>query len=361
MLSVNVKKRLEDKARASFSLDVSFDAAREITVLFGPSGSGKTTTLRAIAGIVIPEEGRIALGDRILFDSADGVCATIQERRIGYVFQDYVLFPHLTAVQNVAYAARTGSARERRRRAGALLEILGIGHAAGSYPRDLSGGEQQRVALARALASDPALLLLDEPLSAVDVATRSRLLGEVRAVQQKANIPLLYVTHNPAEAVQIGAHLIVLNEGRVVEAGKPLDVMNAPRSLAAARAVGTENIFIGRVVEHNAEEGTSTLDLSGCRVEMAYSALPVESRVTVGIRAEDILVSRERVTQTSARNVLEGTVKTISTEGENAELVVCCGVDFKVSVTSGSVAGLSLSPGAGVYLLIKARAFHLLA
>lgn len=361
MLQVDIKKRLEDGRRGSFTLDVGFQAPGGVTILFGPSGSGKTTTLRAIAGIVTPDRGRIALGENVFFDSAKGVSATIQERRVGYVFQDYALFPHLTAARNVAYAVRMGSSRERRERVAELLDLLGIGYAANSYPGVLSGGEQQRVALARALASDPALLLLDEPLSAVDLATRSRLLSEIKLVQESSGIPLLYVTHNPAEAAGIGTHLVVLEEGRVVEQGKPLDVLNAPRTLAAARAVGTENVFVGRVIEHETAEGTSAIDLGGCRVEAAYNALPSGTEVTIGVRSEDILISCERLTQTSARNVLGGTVKAVAAQGENAELVVYCGVDFKVSVTSGSVAELGLKPGARVYLLIKARAFHLLA
>jgi molybdate transport system ATP-binding protein len=220
----------ERESRQAFRLDVEFMAASGVTILFGHSGSGKTTCLRAVAGIVTPDEGRISLDERLYFDSASGVNLSIQQRRVGFVFQDYVLFPHLTAEQNVAYGIRVGensgglSNAAKRERARQLLALLGIEYAARQYPRELSGGESQRVALARALASDPAIVLLDEPLSAVDAKTRARLLTEIKATQQRTDIPFLYVTHNVAEVVEIGDHVIVLDDGRVIQQGSPLEV-----------------------------------------------------------------------------------------------------------------------------------------
>ncbi|HEU0175841.1 MAG TPA: ABC transporter ATP-binding protein [Blastocatellia bacterium] len=212
-----------------FRLDVNFTAPSGVTILFGPSGSGKTTCLRAVAGIVTPDEGRISLDERLYFDSASGVNLPIQRRRVGFVFQDYVLFPHLTAEQNVAYGIRTAgdasqSKAAKRERSHELLSLLGIEYVARQYPRELSGGESQRVALARALASDPAIVLLDEPLSAVDAKTRARLLVEIKATQQRTAIPFLYVTHSVAEVAEIGDQVIVLNMGRVIRQGSPREV-----------------------------------------------------------------------------------------------------------------------------------------
>jgi molybdate transport system ATP-binding protein len=241
MLQVSIRKQIgaerqtrsgnnEGESRQAFRLDVEFMAASGVTILFGHSGSGKTTCLRAVAGIVTPDEGRISLDERLYFDSASGVNLPIQQRRVGFVFQDYVLFPHLTAEQNVAYGIRAGenngglSKAAKRERARELLALLGIEYAGRQYPRELSGGESQRVALARALASDPAIVLLDEPLSAVDAKTRARLLAEIRATQQRTDIPFLYVTHNVAEVVEIGDHVIVLDEGRVISQGSPREV-----------------------------------------------------------------------------------------------------------------------------------------
>jgi molybdate transport system ATP-binding protein len=232
MLSVLIKKQLgasdrsgngatSNKTERRFILEVEFTVPDGVTILCGPSGAGKTTCLRAIAGIVTPDAGRIALGEQVFFDADGGVNLPMQQRRVGYVFQDYALFPHLTAEQNVVYGVRAEERNNKTKeaRAHALLDLLGVAYAAQQYPRELSGGEAQRVALARALASDPAIMLLDEPLSAVDVETRARLLPEISALQQKTGIPFLYVTHNTAEASAIGTRAIVLAEGRVRQQG----------------------------------------------------------------------------------------------------------------------------------------------
>jgi molybdate transport system ATP-binding protein len=223
MLYFSIKKRLGEsngrkanKVERSFSLEVEFTVPDGVTILFGPSGSGKTTCLRAIAGIVTPDAGRIALGERVFFDSSGGINLPIQQRRIGFVFQDYALFPHFTAEQNVTYGVRANeiSKAARRKRSHELLDLLGIEYAAQQYPRELSGGEAQRVALARALASEPEMLLLDEPLSAVDVQTRERILVEIGSLQKQTGIPFLYVTHNTQEAGVIGTHFITLADGQ---------------------------------------------------------------------------------------------------------------------------------------------------
>lgn len=361
MLSVRIKKEFRTAGRVAFTLDASFAVHEGITVLFGPSGSGKTTILRSVAGIVQPDAGRIELGGALYFDSAEGVSLPIQRRRVGFVFQDYLLFPHLTAIQNVSYAIRSQTARQRRDRAMQLLEMLGIAHVSDRRPHQLSGGEQQRVTLARALGSDPAMLLLDEPMSALDGATRARLLGEIVELQRRLRIPFLYVTHSPADAVRVGGHALILNAGRVVQEGKPAEVFNAPRTLEVSHAVGSENILMGKVLEHHEREGISVLDLGGCRLLIPYHALPVASAVTLGIRADDIIVSRERMGMTSARNLLEGNIKQVVLDGPEAELVADCGVSVKVRVTAQAVDALHLRPGVQVYLLIKASSCHLLA
>jgi molybdate transport system ATP-binding protein len=361
MLDVTISKQFASNGRAGFALDATFTADQGITVLFGASGSGKTTTLRSIAGMVTPDAGKISLGDSVYFDSAARVNLAMQKRRVGFVFQDYLLFPHLTAAENVAYGAKARQERARRQHVDGLLKLLGVDYAAGRRPAELSGGEQQRVALARALASDPAILLLDEPLSAVDVTTRSRLLDEIVEVQQKTAVPFLYVTHSPADAVRIGDELLVMAEGRIVQQGKPPEVFNAPLNVPAARVVGTENILAGRIAAHQPEEGISIVDLDRCRMVIPHSQLAVGSRVTLGIRAEDIIVSRERISRTSARNLLAGTVKRLLRDAENVELVADCGVDLKVRITPQAEHALELAPGAEIYLLIKASSCHILS
>jgi molybdate transport system ATP-binding protein len=217
MLDVNVKKRLGGELPGGFSLDVSFSVDGGITVLAGASGAGKTTTLRLIAGILTPDEGVIKIGDKTYFDSDRRIDLSIQKRNIGFVFQDYALFPHLTAEQNIAYGIKSKSSVERSEKAVEMLALFHVEHIGKRIPREMSGGEQQRVAVARALASDPAVLLLDEPLSAVDVETRSKLLDEIEAAQIQTGIPFIYVTHNQAEAVRLGRQQITLEKGRVIE------------------------------------------------------------------------------------------------------------------------------------------------
>ncbi len=360
MLDVTIQKQFAANGRTSFTLDAAFGTNQGTTVLFGSSGSGKTTTLRSIAGMVTPDAGRISLGDAVYFDSAARVNLSMQKRRVGFVFQDYLLFPHLTAVENVAYGAKARNERARRQHAREMLKLVGVDYTADRRPGQLSGGEQQRVALARALASDPVILLLDEPLSAVDATTRAHLLDEIVEVQRKTGIPFLYVTHSPADAVRIGDHLLLMAEGRIVQQGKPLEVFNAPVNVPAARVVGTENILAGRIAEHQPEEGISIVDLGRCRMVIPHSQLPEGSRLTLGIRAEDIIISRERVGRTSARNLLAGTVKRLLRNGESVELVADCGVDLKVRITPQAVRALELAPGVEIYLLIKANACRLL-
>jgi molybdate transport system ATP-binding protein len=360
MLDARIKKTFGAGNGDGLTIDVRVKAAGGITVLFGPSGAGKTSILRAIAGIITPDEGRIALGNDTYFDSAAGIRLPMQQRKVGYVFQNHILFPHLTAEQNVLYGIRKKARHSARQRAQELFSMLGISKTADRYPQLLSGGEQQRVALARALASDPMIMLLDEPLSAVDMATRSRLLEEISAIQRRSGIPFLYVTHNHKEALRLGDTMLVLDEGKIVQEGIPLEIFNAPQTALVSRVVGAENIFIGKVLHHQFEDGLTTMEIESCRLEVPLNDFPLGSQITIRIRSEDIIVSRERLTQTSARNVLQGTVKNIISDVDKTELVVFCGIDFKVSITPAAMRQLGLEIGSAVCLLIKARSIHLL-
>lgn len=209
MLKVNVKKTLTDTTLHEFHLDISFVVGNGFTVFTGPSGSGKTSTLQMIAGILRPDAGTIELDSTTLF--GDEVDVPIQVRRVGFVFQDYALFPHLTAVENVAYGVRSG---DKLSKATELLETFHIAHTRSRRPHEMSGGEQQRTALARALGSEPSIVLLDEPLSAVDVETRTKLLDEIEAAQQRANIPFIYVTHNETEASRLSDARVHFENGK---------------------------------------------------------------------------------------------------------------------------------------------------
>ncbi len=211
---VNVKKRLGGGPDGEFLLDVSISIGNGVTVLGGDSGAGKTTTLRLIAGVLTPDAGEIRVGGRTFFDSERRVELSMQKRRVGYVFQDYALFPHMTAERNIAYGmSQNGGGR--RAKTSELLALFHIEHVRHRLPSAMSGGEQQRVALARAMATDPSIVLLDEPLSAVDVETRTRLLDEIEAAQVRLGVPFIYVTHNPADIERFGDQRIFLKDGRV--------------------------------------------------------------------------------------------------------------------------------------------------
>jgi ABC-type spermidine/putrescine transport systems, ATPase components len=215
MLQVNVKKHLGNDPKTGFLLDISFSVDGGITVLAGASGAGKTTTLRLIAGILTPDDGSIKLGRDTYFDSDKKIDLSIQKRRVGFVFQDYALFPHLNAEQNIAYGIKKNDRATKLDKAVEMLALFHIEHISKRIPREMSGGEQQRVALARVLASDPAIVLLDEPLSAVDVETRAKLLDEIETAQSQTGIPFIYVTHNETEADRLGKQRIILRDGRI--------------------------------------------------------------------------------------------------------------------------------------------------
>ncbi|MDQ6926193.1 MAG: ATP-binding cassette domain-containing protein, partial [Candidatus Eremiobacteraeota bacterium] len=199
-----------------FTLDVAFAVPSGVTALVGPSGAGKTLTLRAVAGLLRPDAGRVACAGRVLYDSAAGVDVPARGRRVGYVFQQYALFPHLSVGENVAYGLRDLPARARAARVAELLALIGLSGAELRRPRELSGGQQQRIALARALAPTPALVLLDEPLAAVDAPLRARLGDELFALHERTSVPMLLVTHDPAEARRIADVVVRLDGGRVV-------------------------------------------------------------------------------------------------------------------------------------------------
>jgi molybdate transport system ATP-binding protein len=227
---------IEFQARADagpFRLDARFDAPGGITTLFGPSGAGKTLTLRCIAGLSRPAAGRIAVGGRLLFDSSGAIDLPTRHRRLGYVFQQYVLFPHLDVAANVAFGLG-GSRAAREARVHELLEMVGLGGYERRRPRDLSGGEQQRVALARALAPRPDLLLLDEPLAALDARARRRLRAELRRIHESTGVPMVLVTHSQLEMRDLSDWIVLYDAGRVLRSGPAPEVLRDPGSAEAA-------------------------------------------------------------------------------------------------------------------------------
>ncbi len=348
-----------------FTLDVEFQAPPGVTILFGASGAGKTQTLKSIAGLVRPDSGLVAVDGEVLFDSERRINVPVSRRRAGYVFQNLALFPHMTALENVEFATVSLPRRERRAKAAELLERFGVGHAALRRPREISGGEAQRVALARALAYDPRLLLLDEPLSALDEPVKLGIINDLKELNAALRLPILYVTHSRDEALALGERALVFERGRVVAEGEPHEVFGAPRTTSVARLTGVENIFAGRVLSRSESAGTMTVELLGregesCRVEVPLTRARDSERVTVAVRSGDILIATEKPHGISARNVLAGRVARVEQRSEQTLVGVECGVVWVASVTRQSLRELEIEVGKPVWLAFKTYSCRIL-
>jgi molybdate transport system ATP-binding protein len=387
-LDIRIRKAFSGESTSGFELDVAFALRSGITILFGSSGAGKTTLLDCIAGLTPPDSGRIAVGDRVLFDSERGINAPVRSRNIGYVFQDLALFPHLSVESNVAYGLSGIHPQEREQRVGKALDSLGIAALRNRRPAQLSGGERQRVALARALVTGPSLLLLDEPLAALDLPVRMKIADDLRRSIQNLPIPVLYVTHSRDEVFMLGERLLVLERGKVISQGTPHEVLSAPRGETVAQLAGFENIFDAQVVSIHEDRGTMI-----CRTgsyQGTASAVPIEreneigalapegsapgieletplvraepgGKLRVGISAGDILLATSAPLGLSARNILPGMLLSLSQRDALIVARVDCGVELSIHLTLGARDSLELAPGRQVWVIVKTHSCHLLA
>ncbi|MCS7251808.1 MAG: ABC transporter ATP-binding protein [Anaerolineae bacterium] len=293
-----------------FQLQLHLTIGAELIVLFGRSGAGKSLTLRAVAGLFHPASGRIILNGRVLLDTRSGINVPPQARRVGYVPQGYALFPHLTVFENVAYGLRSSS-KEVHHRVMEWLDRVGLADLAGRRPHQLSGGQQQRVALARALAIQPDVLLLDEPLSALDAPTRSELQALIRTLQRQLNIPVLFVTHQLAEAVLLADRIAVLEGGRLLQVGLPKDVLHRPARPEVAHLVGVRNLLRGQVRGISPEGLRVWIGEREIRAhwDPAAPPPPAGADLLVCIRAERIaLVRPDRLPPPERENLMEGEI-----------------------------------------------------
>jgi molybdate transport system ATP-binding protein len=351
------------KGAGDFKLEITSSIAPGITIVFGPSGAGKTTLLDCIAGLTIPDSGKVTIGDRILFDSACGINIPVQSRRVGYVFQDLALFPHLTVARNVEYGLAGINRRERRQKSDTMLESFRIAHLRQRKPKEISGGERQRVALARALVTDPCVLLLDEPLAALDAATKSKIIDDLRAWNAAHGIPILYVTHNREEVFALGDRVLILEDGRIIGDGTPHGVMGAPRRESLAQLIGFENIFHAIVTAAHEDRGTMTCRVADSNLELETPLVraDVGSILLVGIRAGDILLATVQPTGLSARNIIPGRLLSLDQRDVIVVVQVNCGVEMEVHLTLAARDSLQLQPGREVWLIVKTHSCHLMA
>ena len=348
-LAVECRKALPGGFRLDAALTVAMHQA-PVTVLFGPSGAGKTTLLRLLAGLERPDQGRILFRDRTWCDTARGVWLEPQQRRAGLVFQDYALFPHLDVERNVAYGA-DGAAAAR------MMERFGLGSLARRMPGAISGGEQQRVALARALAAKPELLLLDEPMSALDAATRGRTRRELHGLLRAAGVPSIVVTHDRTEAIALGEWMAVMLGGRILQSGPVRDVFARPASAEVAEAVGVENVFPVEIV---ARDG-GLLHVRAACVALECVDRGEEGPLLASIRAEDIALTREPQGASSQRNRICGVVSVVSSEGPLARVELDCGFALVALVTAQSATDLNIRAGERLTAIIKTTSVHLIA
>src|SRR5712691_13104150 len=299
-----------------------------LTVLFGPSGSGKTTALRCLAGLERPQRGYIRFGDETWFDASCGILVPPQRRQIGYLFQDYARFPHLTVARNIGYGIRRIGDEERRMRIAEITDLLGLAGLEDRYPRQLSGGQQQRVALARALVCRPRLLLLDEPLSALDAPSREHLRRQLRHWLVELRMSTILVTHDRIEALALGDHVVVFEAGRVRQSGSVQQVFSAPVDRAVARIVGIDTIERGMVVQ--VADGLATIQVGPKRlIALAPRGRNAgrDGEVYFCIRAEDVMLEKRvaNLSQSSARNHLLGHIRSVDREGPMMRVDLDCG------------------------------------
>jgi molybdate transport system ATP-binding protein len=368
-LTARLRKRLQAHGQ-EFVLDVELQAVPGFTILFGASGAGKTTLLDCVAGLAKPDAGRIVIGEGVWFDCSEGVDVAVAKRRVGYVFQDLALFPHLSVEQNIEYGLASLRAEERRARSSAILRALRIEHLAKRSAREISGGESQRVALARTLVTDPAVLLLDEPLAALDAPTKAKIIDDLREWNRTHGIPILYVTHSREEVFALGERVIVLDRGRIVAQGTPHEVMSAPTQETVAQLAGFENIFDAIVDAVHPERGTMVCRITTSAASAGYSAplvletplvgAGVGSSLRVGIRAGDILLATSLPQGLSARNVIPGRITSLERRDVIVVGRVYCRVEMEVHLTLAARDALQLEPGKEVWLVIKTHSCRLM-
>lgn len=337
-----------------FDLDVDFEAPPGITVLFGRSGSGKTTIVNAVAGLLKPDAGRVAAGDWVLFDTARGLWLPPHRRRLGYIFQESRLFPHLSVRQNLLYGRWFAPRDARRENINHVVEMLGIGHLLDRRPAMLSGGEKQRVAIGRALLANPRLILADEPLAALDEARKAEILPYFERLRDEVSVPILYVSHSAAEVARLATTVVALENGQVARQGPAADVLSDPEvTPLGAGAAGA--MFEAQVVAHY-PDGISELNAGGLRLLLPRVPQGPGERLRIRVEAQDVMLAIARPEGISALNVLSATVREVRLgAGPGALVQLAAGPNMILSrVTRRSVKALGLAPGQEVFAVLKA-------
>lgn len=351
MLDLDVRRRQGD-----FSLDVRLSAGPGITALYGRSGSGKTSVINMVAGLARPDDGVISVDGRVLFDRTGGVDLPPEARRLGYVFQEHRLFPHLSVRGNLEFGQNLLPANERTQSFETVVDLLGIAHLLDRRPAKLSGGEKQRVAIGRALLASPRILLMDEPLAALDPARKAELLPFIAQLARRFGVPILYVSHSMDEVMRLADTLVLMDGGKVAASGPLESLMGDPtlRPLTGRYEAGA--VVSAVVASHDAGYGVSRLAFDGGTLIVSRSELPVGARVRIRIHARDVAIAIEPPERVSIRNVLPaGVVSVNAADAFLVDVVLACGATrLWVQITALAQAQLNLVPGMRVHALIKA-------
>lgn len=337
----------------AFALDAAFTSEVGVTALFGRSGSGKTSMIRIIAGLVRPDEGRVLLDGTPLTDTAKGIFVPRHRRRFGYVFQDGRLFPHLSVRKNLSYGSWFAPKVSPTGNFDHIVDLLGIENLLDRSPSNLSGGEKQRVAIGRALLSSPRLLLMDEPLAALDEARKAEILPYLERLRDETQIPIVYVSHSVLEVARLANQVVVMRDGKVEAAGSATDVLSRPSATEDRREAGA--LLEGAVESFDEKHRLATLALKAARLYVPGATVPPGKRVRVHIPSRDVMLATVRPEGLSALNIIDGIVRQISpAEDGTVEVQIDCGGDIILSrITALSVERLDLVPNKPVFAVIK--------
>lgn len=338
--------------RPGFSLDVDFSASKGVTSLFGASGSGKTTVINAVAGLQTPDAGRIALNENVFFDSSTDVCLPTHRRRLGYVFQDHRLFPHMNVRKNLSYGRRARGLGQNSGQFDRIVDLLGLSALLERFPVGLSGGEKQRVAIGRALLADPDVLLLDEPLASLDQGRRLEILPYLARLRDQSDIPMLYVSHSASEVARLANQVVVLDQGKQVLCGLVTDVFSDPMMANHMGASDLGTVLFAKVNAHHAD-GVTELAAAGGQLFLPRTDAQPGDTQRVRIKAQDVMLSLARPEGVSALNILSGHITSI-TEAANVLVQVKCGSDqLLAKITQRSLKALNLKAGQPIYTVVK--------
>lgn len=343
---------------ATITAGLSLPAGFSVTTLFGPSGCGKTTVLRCLAGLERPNEGSIRAAGKVWFDSQQKICLTPQQRDIGFLFQDYALFPHLSVIENIAFGLSHCSRHERDQRVAEMVQMFDLKGLESRRTHQISGGQQQRVALARVLVRRPRLLLLDEPLSALDATLREQLRIELRRRLSLFQIPVIVVTHDRVEAIALSDHLVIMEGGQIRQSGPVEQVITRPSDLSVARIVGVETVLVGTIL--NVQDGLATVQVGRTTLLAVAPTIPAKC-VHLCIRGEDVAIQKGPTGETSVRNHLPAIIQSLTPEGPLVRIGLDCGFDLTALVTRPACTELQLKVGDQVTANLKAPAIHLIA